>query len=106
MITANFGSTSSITQAQQRKTLRDPAFDGDPTHIVIEEIELDGTTRVVSDEPSLEERTETDRHEVSLIVEPPEEEHRKLYFDGGVVDVVTHLVYELDPDGSQLQVVR
>jgi hypothetical protein len=31
--------------------------------------------------------------------EPPSEEHRKFYFDGGAVDIVAHLVYELDPDG-------
>jgi type I restriction enzyme R subunit len=40
------------------------------------------------------------------IVEPPAEERRKFYFDGGRVEVVAHLVYELDPDGKQLRVVR
>ena len=28
------------------------------------------------------------------------------YFDGGQVEVAAHLVYELDPDGKQLRVVR
>ena len=40
------------------------------------------------------------------IIEPPAEERRKLYFDGGQVEIAAHLVYELDPDGKQLRVVR
>jgi type I restriction enzyme R subunit len=31
---------------------------------------------------------------------------RKYYFDGGYVEIAAHLVYELDPDGRQLRVVR
>src|SRR5947207_2922000 len=34
------------------------------------------------------------------------EEHPKFYFDGGQVQIAAHLVYELDPDGKQLRVVR
>ena len=34
------------------------------------------------------------------------DERRKFYFDGGQVEVAAHLVYELDPDGKQLRVVR
>src|SRR5262249_46246093 len=41
---------------------------------------------------------------------PPEDdgpaERRKFYFDGGQVEIAAHLVYELDPDGSQLRVVQ
>ena len=40
------------------------------------------------------------------IIEPPAEERRKFYFDGGQVEVAAHLVYELDPNGKQLRVVR
>jgi type I restriction enzyme R subunit len=40
------------------------------------------------------------------IVEPPIEERRKFYFDGGQVEIAAHLVYELDPNGKQLRVVR
>ena len=40
------------------------------------------------------------------IAEPPTEEHRKFYFDGGQVEIVTHLVHELDPNGKQLRVVK
>jgi type I restriction enzyme R subunit len=40
------------------------------------------------------------------IIEPPSDERRKFYFDGGQVEVSAHLVYELDPNGKQLRVVR
>jgi len=35
-----------------------------------------------------------------------EGERRKYYFDGGQVEIAAHLVYELDPDGKQLRVVK
>ena len=35
---------------------------------------------------------------------PPE--RRKYYVDGGQVEIAAHLVYELDPDGKQLRVVK
>jgi type I restriction enzyme R subunit len=40
------------------------------------------------------------------IIERASEERRKFYFDGGQVEVAAHLVYELDPNGKQLRVVR
>jgi type I restriction enzyme R subunit len=40
------------------------------------------------------------------IVEPPESERRKYYYDGGHVEIASQLVYELDPDGKQLRVIR
>jgi hypothetical protein len=40
-----------------------------------------------------------------MITEPPEEP-RKFYIDGGEVEVIGHLVYDLDTDGKKLQVVR
>lgn len=41
---------------------------------------------------------------------PPDAEppggRQKFYFDGGQVEIAAHLVYELDPDGTQLRVVQ
>ena len=55
-------------------------------------------------ETSIEEESEdAPRPE---IMEPPTEEHRKFYFDGGQVEIAAHLVYDLDPNGKQLRVVR
>ena len=44
--------------------------------------------------------------EQPIIAEPPSADRRKLYFDDGQVEIAAHLVYELDPDGRQLRVVR
>ncbi len=42
----------------------------------------------------------------TIVDPPPPEERRKFYFDEGHVEIAAHLVYELDPDGKQLRVVR
>jgi type I restriction enzyme, R subunit len=83
----------------------DPAFDGDPVRMTAEEIARDGEVKAVHETPAPYDgaaEVETD----SEIIEPPAEERRKLYFDGGRVEIAAHLVYELDPDGRQLRVVR
>ncbi|MEO5332863.1 MAG: hypothetical protein H7839_12640 [Magnetococcus sp. YQC-5] len=41
-----------------------------------------------------------------LLIEDPPAEPRKFYIDGGEVEVIGHLVYDLDTDGKKLQVVR
>ncbi len=41
-----------------------------------------------------------------IIEEPPPVERRKYYFDEGHVEIASHLVYELDPDGKQLRVLK
>jgi type I restriction enzyme R subunit len=81
----------------------DPAFDGDPVRITEEELAEDGETTVIADTPVGEEPEEAGPPE---IVEPPTDERRKFYFDGGQIEIAAHLVYELDPNGKQLRVVR
>jgi len=41
-----------------------------------------------------------------MIADDSEGVRRKYYFDGGHVEIAAHLVYELDPDGRQLRVVK
>jgi type I restriction enzyme, R subunit len=82
----------------------DPAFDGDPARLTEEELAGDGSVRAVHETPVPYDPTEPDGE--TEIVESPAEERRKFYFDGGRVEVASHLVYELDPDGKQLRVVR
>jgi type I restriction enzyme R subunit len=81
----------------------DPSFDGDPVRITEEEIAADGEVTAVRE-------TETAPIEAgdgaATIAEPPTSERRKFYFDGGQVEIAAHLVYELDPNGKQLRVVR
>jgi type I restriction enzyme, R subunit len=80
----------------------DPAFDGDPARLTEEELE-GGRTLVMASE---DEPAEYGEGQGQTIIEPPEAERRKFYFDGGQVEIAAHLVYELDPEGKQLRVVR
>ncbi|MDW8316150.1 MAG: DEAD/DEAH box helicase family protein [Rhodovarius sp.] len=83
----------------------DPAFDGDPARLTEEEIDAAGETVALNDipQPGAEPEPEPAPPEV---VDPPGGERRKFYFDGGQVEIAAHLVYELDPTGAQLRVVR
>jgi type I restriction enzyme R subunit len=83
----------------------DPAFDGEPARLTEEELADDAGVpagEVISDAWA----DPVDADGGAVIVDPPPEQRRKYYFDGGQVEVAAHLVYELDPDGKQLRVVR
>ncbi len=86
----------------------DPSFDGDPARLTEEELAADGTTLVTvsPDYPESEEEGIDGAATGPIINEPPSVERKKFYFDGGQVEVAAYLVYELDPDGKQLRVVR
>lgn len=86
--------------------LADPKFDGEPTAETVTEVDADG--EVVTSEgeenhpPETADEPEGDTPPGRL---PPDEEpgeSRKYYVDGGAVEVVAHLVYELDTDGKRL----
>ncbi|HNX51098.1 MAG TPA: DEAD/DEAH box helicase family protein [Thermoanaerobaculaceae bacterium] len=81
----------------------DPTFDGDPARLTEEELTEAGETILVAEEETTYDAESGDE---VVIVEPPGAERRKYYFDGGQVEIAAHLVYELDPDGKQLRVVR
>jgi type I restriction enzyme R subunit len=70
-----------------------------------EEIQDDGQVGIISETDSGEESTE-ESGQGPVIHEPPDGERRKFYFDGGQVEIAAHLVYELDPSGKPLRVVR
>jgi type I restriction enzyme R subunit len=84
----------------------DPEFDGEPAEIVEEDIG-DGTAEeqpiVVHEGPTKEDEYAA---EPPVVIEPPATERRKFYYDGGQVEIAAHVVYDLDPDGKQLRVVR
>ncbi|MFN9355658.1 MAG: EcoAI/FtnUII family type I restriction enzme subunit R [Alphaproteobacteria bacterium] len=82
----------------------DPAFDGDPTHITEEQVDEDGETTETT-ETTTEPQDPTAPEEPEII-DPPTREPRKFYIDGGQVEVIAHLVHELDPNGRQLRVVK
>jgi type I restriction enzyme R subunit len=83
----------------------DPAFDGDPVRLTEEEIARDGEVKAVHETPATYEAS-SEVETGPEIIEPPVDERRKFYFDGGQVEIAAHLVYELDPDGRQLRVIR
>lgn len=83
----------------------DPEFDGEPSIETEQHIDQEGQPTegqiVLTPEESL------DQVEADRVAEPttPYGERGKFYFDGGRVEIVAHLVYELDADGNQLRVV-
>jgi type I restriction enzyme R subunit len=81
----------------------DTAFDGDPVRIVEEKIDKEGE---VTSETTERDETTPPEETGPEILEPPSEARQKFYFDGGQVEISAHLVYELDPEGKQLRVVR
>ncbi|MGH6710464.1 MAG: EcoAI/FtnUII family type I restriction enzme subunit R [Bradyrhizobium sp.] len=83
----------------------DPTFDGEPTRITEEQVDGEGST-IAATETVVEDEQQEPAEQGSGVVEPPTGEPRKFYFDGGQVEVVAHLVHELDPNGKQLRVVR
>ncbi len=85
----------------------DPEFDGDPAFISQEEIDAAGKKkreRIIDD--GLPAGDIVDIDQPPVIEEPPPVERRKYYFDEGNVEIASHLVYELDPDGKQLRVLK
>jgi type I restriction enzyme R subunit len=84
----------------------DPDFDGDPARITEEQIDENGVTVPGSQmvEPGAEEQSEGSNLDDVII--DWVDERRKYYFDGGQFEIAAHLVYELDPDGKQLRVVK
>ena len=91
----------------------DPDFDGEPARI--EEVTVDeageqlGVTDTTPEIPVVEYSTAEEERigpGTGIVIEAPPAEARKFYIDGGEVEIIGHLVYDLDTDGKKLQVVR
>lgn len=85
----------------------DPSFDGEPSAETMTEIDETGeivTTETVEDEAPDNEAP--DQQPSGPTDVPPDDEDdglpRKFYVDGGEVEVVAHMVYDLDADGKRL----
>jgi type I restriction enzyme R subunit len=84
----------------------DPGFDGEPAEIVDENIG-DGTkVEPLTEVPVEPVDPEKGKSETLVPPDMPATERRKFYYDGGQVEIAAHVVYDLDPDGKQLRVVR
>ena len=83
----------------------DPDFDGQPALVTEQEMTATGETinEIITDQPAI---SETEEDISPNLTDDSEGVRRKYYFDGGHVEIAAHLVYELDPDGRQLRVVR
>ncbi len=101
----------------------DKDFDGEPETIVETVIDEDGETiSVTVEKPEPEDTDLEDKdspepepgetpdplqiNEPPPISDPPPQPPRKYYVDGGEVEIIGHLVYDLDTDGKKLQVVK
>ncbi len=85
----------------------DPDFDGDPVSAIVQQVDKDGkVTDTEVETPEEPEDRDGEGKERPIIDYGPPAERRKFYFDGGQVAIAAHLVYELDPDGKQLRVVK
>ncbi len=83
----------------------DPAFDGEP--VGGQEAVVDAEGEVVEEHEAPEAVYPAgDLDDTPEIHEPPDAEPRKFYVDGGAVEVLRHLVYELDLDGKRLSTRR
>ena len=90
------------------KHFADPEFNGNPT--LVEEIEMDQDGAIIGIE-TVQPEEKLDEEELEVIgepeiLEPPDEIISKYYIDGGVVEIVAHIVHELDADGNQLHVTK
>ncbi|GJL60175.1 MAG: DEAD/DEAH box helicase [Nitrospirales bacterium] len=88
----------------------DPDFDGEPALITEERINEDGVTVPATYEIIADHSVAAENEESFLINQKigddSEGQRRKYFFDGGQVEIVAHLVYEVDPDGKQLSMVQ
>lgn len=95
----------------------DPDFDGEPA--LIEEVTVDSSGEQVSVTTTEAEavpeatpmRVEVREERIGpdgggVLINQSPHEPRKFYIDGGEVEIIGHLVYDLDTEGKKLQVVK
>lgn len=82
----------------------DPTFDDEPTRITEEILHPDGEIEVTI--PAPDEDAEPSPDIQPTVGGDEERPPRKYYVDGGSVEIAAHLVYEIDPNGRQLRVIR
>jgi type I restriction enzyme R subunit len=88
----------------------DSDFDGDPALVSEEKIDNAGATyetTIIEETPVVEDGCVQDEYCLAgVVIDDDAKEPRKYFVDGGQVEIAAHLVYELDPDGKQLRVVK
>lgn len=88
----------------------DKDFDGDPALVSEEKIDTAGAvyeSAIIEETPVVEDGgIQNDYGPANVVIDEGTNEPRKYYVDGGQVAIAAHLVYELDPDGKQLRVMK
>jgi type I restriction enzyme R subunit len=87
----------------------DPDTGAAPILITQEEMSETGEPKsyhIVDEHPVMAETQEQFQISDSQTSDDSEGARRKYYFDGDQVEIVTHIVHELDPDGKPLRVVK
>jgi len=88
----------------------DPEFDGEPAFIIEEEIDEEGNSLNGKYEEPQEKETQKglglSLSETPKLSNDSEGEPRKYYVNGGSVEIVADVVYELDPDGKRLAPIK
>ena len=93
---------------QSTRLFADPEFDGDPTIITETTVDDEG---VPTGEETVVEQGEEDEDDdeggdTGGGGGGGDGERKKYYVDGGRVEIAAQVVYELDPDGNRLKVVK
>lgn len=86
----------------------DPEFDGDPVLVDVTDINDEGDEtggETLIDTPP-EEQEDVGTGGIEEGDDEADPRRRKYYVDDGIVEIATHLVYELDPDGNNLRVMK
>jgi type I restriction enzyme R subunit len=88
----------------------DKDFDGDPAFVSEEKIDATGAayeSTATEETPVVEDGgIQDDYGPTGVVIDDTTPEPHKYFVDGGQVAIAAHLVYELDPDGKQLRVVK
>jgi type I restriction enzyme R subunit len=88
----------------------DPAFDGDPVQEITVSIDEEGREIVGTEKETAMREPPPGWEEIPTgpdsISGDEDRPRRKYYVNGGVVEVVAHMVYELDPQGHQLKAFK
>jgi type I restriction enzyme R subunit len=83
----------------------DPEFDGQPEMITEDDL-VDSGGETGGEDGEEKGEGDSEGEGEGGVHEPPPPPPRKFYFDGGAVEVVAHVVYELDPNGRQLRAIQ
>jgi type I restriction enzyme R subunit len=93
----------------------DPEFDGEPALITDEKIDDKGNTieSKYEDLHENEKQTDTDADSLETSIKtddpddtPPPPPKNKYYVNGGIVEIIADVVYELDSDGKRLTPIK